>query len=96
MKSCLTMIWLVLLSSVTIMLAATVPPVEAEDRLVQGAMILAPVEGRSMGNISEDTLQACLARIQERVTPEQRMLALQVCHEEEATTKLEPLALKGD
>ena len=97
MKICQTVKRLVLLSGVTFMLAATVSPVDAEDRLVEGAMILAPVEGRSrMGNIFDDTLEACLARIPERVTPEQRMLAHQVCHEEEATRELEPLGVKGD
>ncbi|HEU4501151.1 MAG TPA: hypothetical protein VFR82_05820 [Nitrospira sp.] len=97
MKVCLTMKRLVLLSSVTFMLGATVSSVDAEDRLVEGAMILAPAEGRSsMGNISEDTLEACLARISERVTPEQRMLAQQVCHADEATRQLEPLGVKGD
>ena len=45
MKICPTMKRLVLLSGVTFMLAATVSPVDAEDRLVEGAMILAPVEG---------------------------------------------------
>ena len=97
MKVCITMKRLVLLSSVTFMLVATVSPVDAEDRLVEGAMILAPAEGRiRMANISEDTLEACLARIPERVTREQRMLAQQVCHEDEATRKLEPLGVKGD
>lgn len=97
MKICPTMKRLALLSGVTFMLVATLSPVDAEDRLVEGAMILAPAEGRSsMGNISEDTLEACLARISERVTPEQRMLAQQVCHADEATRQLEPLGVKGD
>jgi hypothetical protein len=79
------------------MLVATVSPVDAEDRLVEGAMILAPVEGLNrMGTIWEDTLEACLARIPQRVSPEQRMLAQQVCHEEEVTRKLVPFGVKGD
>jgi hypothetical protein len=88
---------LALLSCVTLMFVATVSPVDAEDRLVEGAMILAPVEGRShMGTIPEETLEACLARIPERVNPEQRMLAQQVCQEEEVTRRLVPLGVKGD
>jgi len=88
---------LVLLSIVMFILAWTVLPVYGEDRLVEGAMILAPVEGPiPMGNTSEDTLESCLARIPERVTPEQRMVAQQICQQEEATRKLEPLAVKGD
>ena len=58
MKICPTMKRLALLSGVTFMLVATLSPVDAEDRLVEGAMILAPVEGRSrMGNIFDD--QVC-------------------------------------
>ena len=68
MKPYLTMKRLVLLSIVAYMVVATVLPVGAEDRLVEGAMILAPEEGSRMGKISEDTLEACLARIPERVT----------------------------
>ena len=88
---------LVLLSIVMFILAWTVLPVYGEDRLVEGAMILAPVEGPiPMGNTSEDTLESCLARIPERVTPEQQMVAQQICQQEEATRKLESLAVKGD
>lgn len=97
MNTCLRMKRLALLSCVTFMLVATVSPVDAEDRLVEGAMILAPVEGRShMGTIPQDTLEACLARIPERVSPEQQMLAQHVCHEEEVTRRLVPLGVKGD
>ena len=88
---------LVLLSIVMCILVGTVLPVYGEGRLVEGAMILAPVEGSiRLGGISEDTLESCLARIPERVTPEQRMVAQQICQQEEATRKLEPLAVKGD
>jgi hypothetical protein len=88
---------LVLLWIVTIILIGTVLSVYAEDRLVEGAMILAPVEGLNrIGKISEDTLESCLARIPERVTPEQRIVAQQTCQHEEATRKLESLAVKGD
>jgi hypothetical protein len=90
MKTCLTIKPLVLLSIVTHMLVGTVLPVGAKDRLVEGAMILAPPEGPGpKQNISRDTLEACLARIPERVIPEQRMLAQQLCDVEEATRKLE-------
>ena len=98
MNTYLTMKWLVSLSITMLMLVATVLPVAGEDRLVEGAMILAPVKGPSRTEkISEDTLEACLARIPERVTPEERMMSQQQCHEEEVTRTLEPLtAVKGD
>ena len=89
---------LVLVSIVMLILTGTMLSVYAEDRLVEGAMILAPVERLNrIGKISEDTLESCLARIPERVTPEQRMVAQQICQQEEATRKLESLAaVKGD
>jgi hypothetical protein len=95
MTTCLTIKRLVLLSVTTYMLVATALPVGAKDRLVEGAMILAPVEGPSP-NTSGDTLEACLTRIPEWVSPDQLRLAQQLCREEEATRKLEPLWLKGD
>ena len=91
MNTYLTMIRVVWLSSVMLMLMGSVLPTRAEDRLVEGAMILAPGHDR-MGEIWEDTLKACLARIPEQVTPEQRMMAQQQCHKEETMRKLEPLA----
>ena len=87
-----------LLSIVMVILVGTVLSAYAENRLVEGAMILAPVERLNlMDKISEDTLESCLARIPERVTPEQRMVTQQICQQEEATRKLESLAaVKGD
>jgi hypothetical protein len=89
---------LVLVSIVMLILTGTMLSVYAEDRLVEGAMILAPVESLNrIGKLSEDTLESCLGRIPERVTPEQRMVAQQICQQEEATRKLESLAaVKGD
>ena len=52
MKICPTMKRLVLFSGVTFMLVATVSPVDGEDRLVEGAMILAPVGRSRMGAFS--------------------------------------------
>jgi hypothetical protein len=86
---------LVLVSSVMLMLVGTVLPVRPEDRLLEGAMILAPAgPSARMANDSDDTLTACLARIPAQVTPQQRMLAQQMCQKEEATRKLIPPAVK--
>ena len=86
---------LVLVSSVMLMLVGTVLPVHPEDRLLEGAMILAPAgEFARMANDSDDTLTACLARIPAQVTPQQRMLTQQMCQNEEATRKLVPPAVK--
>ena len=101
MNTYLTMKGLVFRSVVMFILVgapvSSVLSVYAQDKLVEGAMILAPVEGSSRtGKVSVDTLESCLVRIPERVTPEQRMMAQQKCHEEESRRKLEPLAVKGD
>ena len=98
MKTLLTKKRLVLLSIVMVMLLGVVVPIRVEGGLVEGAMILAPAKGPSRtAKISADTLEACLARIPERVTPEERMMSQQQCHEEEVTRTLEPLAaVKGD
>lgn len=86
---------LVLVSSVMLMLIGTVLPVRPEDRLLEGAMILAPAgQSARAANDSDDTLTACLARIPAQVTPQQRMLAQQMCQNEEATGKLTPPAVK--
>ena len=89
---------LVLVSIVMLILTGTMLSVYAEDRLVEGAMILAPVESLNrIGKLSEDTLESCLGRIPERVTPEQRMVAQQICQQEEAKRQLVPLEGKrGD
>ena len=84
-----------LLFMVEVMLVGAVLPVRAEDRLLEGAMILAPAgESARMANDSHDTLTACFARIPAQVTPQQRMLAQQMCHNEETTRKLRPLVEK--
>lgn len=86
---------LVWVSSVMLMLVGTVLPVRPEGRLLEGAMILAPPgESARMANDSDDTLTACLARIPAQVTPQQRMLAQQMCQNEETTRKLPPVVVE--
>lgn len=84
-----------LLFMVEVMSVGTVSPVRPADRLLEGAMILAPAgPSAGMANDSDDTLTACLARIPAQVTPQQRMLAQQMCQNEEAMRKLIPPAVK--
>ena len=87
---------LVLLSIVMVfILIGSVLSVNAEDRLVEGAMILAPMEVPSrMSKVSEDTLPACLTRIPVQMTTQQRMRAQQTCQIEETTRQLVPLVEK--
>jgi len=74
------------------MLVGTVLPVHSEDRLLEGAMILAPVgESARSANDLADTLPACLARIPAQLTPQQWVLAQQMCENEETTRKLLPV-----
>ena len=88
---------LVWLSITMLMLLASVSSTTGEERLVEGAMILAPRPGSDrMGEIAEDTLQACLARIPEQVTVAQRLMAQRQCREEETTRKLQPLVEKAE
>ncbi|HSA64163.1 MAG TPA: hypothetical protein VLE25_05690 [Nitrospira sp.] len=86
---------LVLLSIVMFILVGTVLSVYAEDRLVEGAMILAPMEVPSrMSKVSEDTLTACLTRIPAQMTTQQHMTAQQICQIEETTRQLVPFVKK--
>ena len=67
----------------------------AEDRLVEGAMIVAPKEAIArLANASDDTLTACLTRIPVQMTTQQRMTAQQICQIEETTRQLVPLVEK--
>ena len=95
MRIHLTMKRLVLLSFVMSISSWTMPPAYAEDRLVEGAMILVPAGERgSVASGVDDTLKACLARIPDRATPGQRTFAQQRCEEDEMTRKLVQLAPK--
>lgn len=84
----LTMKRFLLLSFVMSILLAILPA-NAQERLLEGAMILAPIgEAARMTTASDDSLTACFARIPEDVTPGQRTVAQHNCQEEEATRKL--------
>lgn len=79
-----------LLFSSVLLLASSVSPLSthAEDQ-VQGAIILSPMErlGEVAPGAVEDTLKACLARIPEKASVGQRMLAERTCQGEEGTRK---------
>ena len=62
MKTLLTKKRLVLLSIVMVMLLGVVVPIRVEGGLVEGAMILAPVQPQGTENITDDSFTACLAR----------------------------------
>ncbi len=76
-----------LLSSVFV-LASILSPVssQAEDGRVKGSMILPPVPKIASGAV-EDSLKACLARIPEKASAGQRLLAERTCQGEEGTRK---------
>jgi len=60
---------------------------------------IAQIPGYNLSRVDPDAValrRSVLARIPERVTPEQRIVAQQTCQHEEATRKLESLAVKGD
>jgi hypothetical protein len=95
MKTYLRMNRFVLLSMATVAWSGVVSPLRAEDRLVEGAMIVAPNEEIvRIVNASDDTLTACLTRIPVQVTTQQRMTAQQSCQIEETTRQLVPLVEK--
>lgn len=97
MKTLLTKKRLVLLSIVMVMLLGVVAPIRVEGGLVEGAMILAPVQPQGTENITDDSFTACLARIPAQATLQQRMLAEKKCQTEETTRQLVPLVVKeGD
>lgn len=91
----LTMKRFLMLSFMMSILLAAILSANAQERLLEGAMILAPIgEAGRMTTASDDTLTACFARIPEHVTPGQRIVAQHNCQEEEATRKLVSPAVK--
>ena len=63
--------------------------IHAEDGQVTGAMILTPTDKLNdvaSGGV-EDTLKACLARIPDKASVGQRILAERTCHGEEVVRK---------
>ena len=77
----------ILLPSI-LLLAATWSPVStfAAEGHVKGAAIPAPVPQIASGAV-EDSLKACLARIPEKASVGQRMLAERTCQGEEGSRK---------
>jgi hypothetical protein len=87
--------YLMLILVATFAWAVVVLPLRAEDRLVEGAMIVAPKEEIArIANTSDDTLTASLTRIPAQMTTHQRMTAQQTCQREETTRQLVPLVEK--
>ena len=76
-----------LLCASLLLLAFSLSPfyTHAEDTQVKGAMITAPVDKHSdvASGAVEDTLKACLARIPDKASVGQRMLAERTCQGEE-------------
>ena len=98
-KTYLRMNRFVLTSMAAFAWSGIVLPLHAEDRLVEGTMIVAPKEEPKaeiarIANASEDTLTACLTRIPVQMTTQQRMTAQQICQIEETTRQLMPLVEK--
>lgn len=81
---------LILCGSV-LLLASSLSPfsIHAEDGQVTGAMIVTPKDklNEVASGAVEDTLKACLARIPDRATAGQRMLAERTCHGQEVVRK---------
>ncbi|HEY3474906.1 MAG TPA: hypothetical protein VGK56_09870 [Anaerolineales bacterium] len=97
MNTVLTKKRLLLLAIVMVMSLGAVVPIRVEGGLVEGAMILAPVQPQGTENITDDLFTACLARIPAQATLQQRMLAEKKCQTEETARQLVPLVLKeGD
>jgi hypothetical protein len=95
MKTYLRMNRFVLISMTIIAWSGVVLPLRAEDRLVEGAMIVAPNEETDrIAHASDDTLTACLTRIPVQMTTQQRMTAQRICQIEETTRQLVPLVEK--
>ena len=85
----------VLIAMATVAWSGVVWPLRAEDRLLEGAMIVAPnEESVRIANVSDDTLTACLTRIPVQMTTQQHMTAQQICQIEETTRQLVPLVEK--
>jgi hypothetical protein len=76
-----------LLCASVLLLASSLSPffTHAEDTQVKGAMITVPTDKQSdvASGAVEDTLKACLARIPEKASVGQRMLAERTCQGEE-------------
>ena len=85
-----------LLSCVLLFSGWLTASVGAQDQLVEGGMVLAPVgeRGGFASGAVEDTLKACLARIPDEATDGQRMLAEQSCEGEETSRRSAPFAPK--
>lgn len=95
MKTYLRMNRFVLISMATFAWSWVALPLHAEDRLVEGAMIVAPKEEIArIANASDDTLTACLTRIPAQMTTQQRTTAQQICQMEETARQLVPLVEK--
>lgn len=77
----------ILLASV-VLLASTLSPfcIHADEGQVKGALIPSPVPKIASGAV-EDSLKACLARIPEKASVGQRLLAERTCQGEEGTRK---------
>ena len=87
-------IWTVILLAA--LSRCTIPPAQADDRPIEGAMILAPTTDMKapMGKVpmiapgaAEDTFKACMARIPDLASIGQHLLAERSCAREEATRK---------
>ncbi len=87
-------VWTVLLLAA--LSRCPIPPAQADDTPIKGAMILAPTtemktptrkEPRIAPGAAEDTLKACMARIPELASVGQHLLAERSCAREEATRK---------
>ena len=80
-----------ILCSSVLLLAFSLSPfrTHAEDTHVKGAMITAPLDKHSdvASGAVEDTLKACLARIPDKASVGQRMLADRTCQGEEGIRK---------
>jgi hypothetical protein len=80
-----------LLCSSVLLLAFSLSPfsTHAEETHVKGAMIAAPLDKHSdvASGAVEDTLKACLARIPDKASVGQRMLAERTCQGEEGIRK---------
>ena len=77
-----------LLLSSALLLASALSPfsTHAEDGEVKGAMTMVPVPQIASGAV-EDSLKACLARIPEKASVGQRLLAERTCQGEDGTRK---------
>lgn len=81
--------WFLCASVLTLTFSLSPLLTHAEETQVKGAMITAPTSTQSdvaQGAV-EDSLKACLARIPDKATVGQRMLAERTCQGEEAIRK---------